>query len=242
MLAAHALPQKTCACINAQFVNLEFLHKIQLFGTEFTQAGPLAQRALLARRYVIVCPIISNNHAKPREDPHTRPIVRKRQECRNQKRPAYVFFKCRSLQFIRQEKVPMAPGGPIIVLAQSVLSGKRCLVLDDEFLIALDIQQILERAGATQVVCVASAAEARDFLRRETKFDIAVLDVKLSGPELNSLGVAEMLAEEGTPFVFLTGMRVDDVHAKRFPEAPVIEKPYDAIALLDAVRRALEPG
>lgn len=127
------------------------------------------------------------------------------------------------------------------MLAQSVLSGKRCLVLDDEFLIALDIQQILERAGATQVVCVASAAEARDFLRRETKFDIAVLDVKLSGPELNSLGVAEMLAEEGTPFVFLTGMRVDDVHAKRFPEAPVIEKPYDAIALLDAVLRALEP-
>jgi hypothetical protein len=29
---------------------------------------------------------------------------------------------------------------------------------------------------------------------------------------------------------------------KHFPEAPVIEKPYDAIALLDAVRRALEPG
>jgi hypothetical protein len=36
-------------------------------------------------------------------------------------------------------------------------------------------------------------------------------------------------------------MRVDDVHAKLFPEAPVIEKPYDAIALLDAVRRAIEP-
>jgi hypothetical protein len=39
----------------------------------------------------------------------------------------------------------------------------------------------------------------------------------------------------------LTGMRVDDVHAKRFPQAPVIEKPHDAIALLNAVRRALEP-
>jgi len=125
------------------------------------------------------------------------------------------------------------------VAAQSVLSGKRCLVLDDEFLIALDIQQILERAGATHVVCVASAAEARDLLNHESKFDIAVLDVKLSGPERNSLGVAEVLTRNGTPFVFLTGMRVDDVHSKRFPDAPVIEKPYDAVALLEAVRRVL---
>jgi hypothetical protein len=34
-------------------------------------------------------------------------------------------------------------------------------------------------------------------------------------------------------------MRIDDVHAKQFPQAPVIEKPYDAAALLNAVRRAL---
>ena len=124
---------------------------------------------------------------------------------------------------------------------QLFLAGKRCLVLDDEFLIALDIQQILERAGASEVVCVASAAEARDLLRHESKFDIAVLDVKLSGPEGTSLGVAEALSGKGTPFVFLTGMRVDDVHAKRFPQAPVIEKPYDATSLLDAARRALAP-
>jgi CheY-like chemotaxis protein len=126
------------------------------------------------------------------------------------------------------------------VHGQSPLGGKRCLVLDDEFLIALDIQQILERAGATEVICVASAAEALDLLRRGPKFDIAVLDVKLSGPEGTSLGVAEALAGKGTPFVFLTGMRVDAVHAKIFPEAPVIEKPYDAKALLDATRRALQ--
>ena len=33
-------------------------------------------------------------------------------------------------------------------MSDSLLTGKRCFVLDDEFLIALDIQQILERAGA----------------------------------------------------------------------------------------------
>jgi hypothetical protein len=34
-------------------------------------------------------------------------------------------------------------------------------------------------------------------------------------------------------------MRADDVHARQFPHAPVIEKPYDRTTLLDAVRRVL---
>src|SRR5690349_7630220 len=121
------------------------------------------------------------------------------------------------------------------VQIQSILASRRCLVLDDEFLIALDIQHILEQAGAQHVACAASVTEAIALLRRGHEFDVAVLDVKLSGPDRNSLGVAALLAEKKIPFVFLTGMRVDDVHAKQFPQAPVIEKPYDATALLDAV-------
>ena len=124
-------------------------------------------------------------------------------------------------------------------MSDSLLSGKRCFVLDDEFLIALDIQQILERAGAAHVASVASAAEAIALLGREPKFDVAVLDVKLGDPERNSLDVAALLQTQGTPFVFLTGVRVDDVHAKIFPNAPVIEKPYDAAGLLRAVQHAL---
>lgn len=122
-------------------------------------------------------------------------------------------------------------------MSDSLLTGKRCFVLDDEFLIALDIQQILERAGA--VASVASAAEAIALLGREPKFDVAVLDVKLGDPQRNSLDVAALLQTQGTPFVFLTGVRVDDVHAKIFPNAPVIEKPYDAAGLLRAVQHAL---
>ena len=125
-------------------------------------------------------------------------------------------------------------------ISDSLLNGKRCLVLDDEFLIALDIQQILELAGAKHVASVATASEAMELFRRDSNFDLAVLDVKLGGSEGNSLGVASMLAKAGTPFVFLTGMRIDNVHAQKFPQAPVVEKPYDALALLDAVQRALK--
>ena len=45
-------------------------------------------------------------------------------------------------------------------VSNKLLIGKRCLVLDDEFLIALDIQQTLEFAGAAHVACVATVAEA----------------------------------------------------------------------------------
>jgi CheY-like chemotaxis protein len=122
------------------------------------------------------------------------------------------------------------------------IAGKRCLVLDDEFLIALDLQQILEGAGAAEVICVGNAADALAAVRDGAPFDLAVLDVKLSGATRTSLTVAATLAEQGTPFVFLTGMRDGDVETRQFPKAPVIEKPYDAVMLLDTLQKALAKG
>jgi len=122
---------------------------------------------------------------------------------------------------------------------RSPVAGKRCLVLDDEFLIALDIQQMLENAGAARVDCVASVPEAMKLLGSTPGFDIAILDIKLSEPGGTSLGLASTLASQGTPFVFLTGMRSDDLHARNFPAAPVVEKPYDAVALMAAIASAL---
>ena len=119
------------------------------------------------------------------------------------------------------------------------LAGKRCLVLDDEFIIALDIQQILESAGAENVTSVSNAAEALAALRAH-KFDVGVLDLKLSGATRSSITVAAMLAEQGAAFVFLTGMRGEDEHTRQFPQAPVIEKPYQALTLLEALRKTLE--
>jgi CheY-like chemotaxis protein len=117
------------------------------------------------------------------------------------------------------------------------LAGKHCLVLDDEFLIALDIQQILEAAGAASVVS-ASTAHAAIAAAGEREIDLAVLDVRLSGAS-GGLSVAAALRRKGIAFVFLTGMRSDDEHTRAFPGVPVVEKPYLAPVLLDALRRAL---
>jgi CheY-like chemotaxis protein len=122
---------------------------------------------------------------------------------------------------------------------EPLIAGKRCLVLDDEFLIALDIQGILESAGAASITCVGNATEALAALRGEPRFDFAVLDIKLSGATRNSLSVAAVLTKQGIPFVFLTGVRRDEIRMQQFPDAPVVEKPYEAPLLVDAILRAL---
>lgn len=124
-----------------------------------------------------------------------------------------------------------------VVNLEPVISGKRFLVLDDEFLIALDIQQILESAGAGSVACVGNAEAALTAINAGVKFDLAVLDFKLSGGSTDSLKIAAALTAQETPFVFLTGMR-EDPDLRRYPDAPIVEKPYEAPLLIDAVLRA----
>jgi two-component system, response regulator PdtaR len=123
--------------------------------------------------------------------------------------------------------------------SESVLAGKRCLVLDDELLIAVDIQQILEAAGAANVVCMGTAEDALAVLNGGPRFDVAVLDIVLRGGARDSLSVASALVAQRTPFVFLTGMRWVDAHATPYPAAPMVEKPYQPPLLIDAVLRAL---
>ena len=122
-----------------------------------------------------------------------------------------------------------------------LLAGTRCLVLDDEFLIALDIQQLLETNGAT-VSSIGDATAAVEALAGGAQFDLAVLDIKLAGSSADSKVVAAMLTERGVPFVFLTGMRADNELAKSFPRAPLVEKPYKVETLLDALRKLVDGG
>jgi CheY-like chemotaxis protein len=114
-------------------------------------------------------------------------------------------------------------------------------VVDDEFLIALDIQQILESAGA-RVTVAGGTGQAAEMLRAGEPFDLAVLDIKMSEGVDTTTTLASLLCEGGVPFVFLTGMRADSTEARNFPRAPVIEKPYQADVLLDALRKVLAAG
>lgn len=121
-----------------------------------------------------------------------------------------------------------------------LLAGMRCLVLEDEFLIALDLQEIFEAAGAAAVTCLANADAALAALR-EDKFDLAVLDINLGGVMRTSFSVATALTVQKTPFIFLTGMRHDATVDSGHAGVPVLEKPYQQAAVLEIIRSVLAP-
>lgn len=83
------------------------------------------------------------------------------------------------------------------------LAGAFVLLVEDEYLVALDLQIEIERSGATVIGPVGRVSEALDLAGRTTPLDAAVLDVNLHGETV--FPVADVLAERGIPYVFATG-------------------------------------
>ena len=119
----------------------------------------------------------------------------------------------------------------------TLLVGKRVLVVEDEFLIALDIERILESAGAKNIVVVNRVAEALAALGRQ-QFDVAVLDFKLDHGDV--LPAAEKLSASEVRFIFLTGAPAEVQQAQRMRNVPVVAKPFDSATLLAAMSKAME--
>lgn len=91
----------------------------------------------------------------------------------------------------------------------TALSGSCVLLVEDEYLVALDLQIEIERSGATVLGPVGRLAEALELARRATPLDVAVLDVNLHGE--NVFPVADVLAERGIPFLFATGQDKESI-------------------------------
>lgn len=82
------------------------------------------------------------------------------------------------------------------------MKQRRILVVEDIGLIAFDLAQTLEDAGAIVVGPAGDLETAIQIASRET-LDGALLDVDLFGQR--SFPVADVLLSRGIPFVFVTG-------------------------------------
>lgn len=115
------------------------------------------------------------------------------------------------------------------------LSGLRVLAVEDEPMLMLALQDLLADFGC-DVVGAAARLEPAMKLARELEFDLAVLDVNLAGMRIDS--VAETVKERGLPMVFITGYTGEFLG--RPATGPVVEKPYNAAELQQALMTALE--
>jgi len=107
--------------------------------------------------------------------------------------------------------------------------GLRVLVVEDELLIALQLESELAERGYRIVGPAQSLEEGLDLTRSE-RFDAAVLDINLG--EESSLPIAEELAAAGTPFAFMTGYPDTLLIPPHLRTIPAIRKPFQVEALL----------
>lgn len=115
------------------------------------------------------------------------------------------------------------------------LSGLRILVVEDEPLIAMDIEERLLAEGA-DVIGPAANLDAARRLIAETSPDVAFLDANLAGVPVDDLAVA--LRGRGIPFAFATGFGRASL-PEDFADIPLLPKPFGSEQLLETVRALL---
>lgn len=114
-----------------------------------------------------------------------------------------------------------------------MIAGKRILVVEDEFIIATMLCDILEDAGAEPIGPVGRVEEGIETIARET-IHAAVLDWNLNGE--SGMHLATALEARGIPFVIATGYgKVGGDFATR----PTISKPYAPSLLLQRLAAVL---
>src|SRR4029077_4769081 len=104
------------------------------------------------------------------------------------------------------------------------LAVPRVLVVEDEYLIRMLLEDMLDELGYGVAAAVGTISEARK-LAANGECSAAILDVNLDGQEISP--VADILAQRGLPFVFVTGYG-----ERSLPEAyrgrPALQKPFQA--------------
>jgi CheY-like chemotaxis protein len=121
-------------------------------------------------------------------------------------------------------------------MVSSPLRDRRILVVEDEYLIAMSLQDALENAGSIVVGPVPSVDKAIKTIELDPHIDAAVVDVNLGG--VLAYAVADMLIARKIPFVFTSGYE-DNVLPNRYAQVKNCPKPYLFRAMEEALVEAM---
>jgi DNA-binding NtrC family response regulator len=109
----------------------------------------------------------------------------------------------------------------------SALRGRTVLIVEDEYLIALDVAEQISAAGAHAVIAN-SPEQALSALTRK-KFAVAIIDHRLGDDDAGD--VIRRLEKLQVPFVIYSGCGDDSAWAN----APVVRKPATSEHLIQTV-------
>ncbi len=111
------------------------------------------------------------------------------------------------------------------------LSDLAILIVEDEYYLAIDLAEQIERSGGSVVGPFATAEEGIAALA-DTQPACALIDINTGdGP---SFGLADALTRLGIPFVFMTGYDAE-VIPERFAGIVCVQKPANGPTALEAL-------
>src|SRR2546429_9368587 len=126
-------------------------------------------------------------------------------------------------------KVPFSPA----------LQGARILIVEDESILAMDLENRLTREGCEVIGLVSREARALKLLEQERP-DAVVLDLNLNGKLPTDL--ADALVARQIPFVIVTGYGKRRFDIPALQEAPRLHKPINTQELVRALCDLIRAG
>lgn len=114
----------------------------------------------------------------------------------------------------------------------SLFAGRRILIVEDEYFLAEDIRDELERFGVEVVGPAGDISSAIRMIHLEGPIDGAILDINIRGETV--FPVADLLMERGVPFVFASGFEPTQ-EARRYPGFILCRKPLRLHEIAEAL-------
>ena len=112
------------------------------------------------------------------------------------------------------------------------LTGRCILLVEDEYMVAEPLAELLEVWGATILGPAPTLEQALGLLARTDQIDFALVDVNLRG--IKAFPLADALLARGVPFVFTTGYGTSMI-PEPYRDVAVVQKPFSKIALAKAL-------
>lgn len=131
------------------------------------------------------------------------------------------------------EQRDMTPSEKLPLDAERAVAAPRIFVAEDEFLLAVMLEDDLRDNGFVVVGPFTRFEEAREAAMTKD-FDLALLDVNMNGQM--AYPVAETLIARGIPFIFLSGYGRAAL-PENLRNAHCVPKPYDPTFLINEVKR-----
>lgn len=113
------------------------------------------------------------------------------------------------------------------------LAERRILVVEDEMLIAIQVEEVLRDLGCV-IVGPVGKLDAAMRLAREERIDAAILDVTINGGQV--FPVAEVLQARDIPFVFASGYGAWALPAS-YRDKPQLLKPFSPDDIVQALQK-----